>query len=340
MKQFGCRANVTLPPEFIPRELCLQSDDAEHGLLVFVNGVQALDGERTGYRTIHSALKDGNLADQGCSVSRLMQAFRIDLSADILEFSSLTTLPTPRPSAGMAVHGHTALATTSNPETGEREDVVWNWKQGQSAFVPSTNRLWSVAASQNRMVFWNDSHLSVDVHETSADRGWGLAHRHEPGFNFSTHASQTMGPIAPTLLKPWSPADLHTILVHTENATIRTDFTDTGDLFKFSGYPKDNSYMQDPDNPFSPLGTYVEVPGYFVKTVSGHLVDLAPSGRLTVYYAITGDDQSLEGESSSYHAFENFEDRASGTHHAFICPFGGVAGTVTEQCDFYVWRMK
>ncbi|KIO34433.1 hypothetical protein M407DRAFT_218644 [Tulasnella calospora MUT 4182] len=332
MKQFGCRASLALSTGFNPRELCLQPDEAEHCLLVFVNGVQGPDGERTG---------KGSVANQGHPVSRLMQAWRIDLSADDPQFSSLTTLPTPRPSAGMVVHGYTALATTSNPETGEREDVVWNWKHGQSVLIPSSNRLWSIAGSQDKIVFWNDAKLSVDVHEALAEGEWGLARRHEPIYHLPPQASKIMGPIAPTLVKPWNLADRHTILVHTENTTIRADFTDTVmEGFKFSRYPKDNSYMQDPNNPFSPLGTYVEVPSYFVKTVSGHLVDLAPSGRLTVYYAMTGDDHPLAGESNSYHAFANFEDRASGIHHAFICPFSGVAGTVTEQCDFYIWRMK
>lgn len=181
----------------------------------------------------------------------------------------------------------------------------------------------------------------MDVHEASAEGGWGLTRRHESGFDMPPQASQTMGPIAPTLVKSWNPADLHIILVHTEDTTIRADFTNIGvDQLHFSRYHKNNSYMQDPHSPFSPLGTFVEVPSNFVKTVSGHLVDLAPSGRLTVYYATTGDDQPLAGESNSYHAFENFEDRTSGTHYPFICPFSGVVGTVTEQCDFYLWRMK
>lgn len=154
-------------------------------------------------------------------------------------------------------------------------------------------------------------------------------------------ASQTMGPIAPILIKSWNPSDPHIILAHTENTTIRADFTNTGvDQLQFSRYLKNNSYMQDPYDPFSPLGALVEVPGYFVKTVSGHLVDLAPSGRLTVYYTTSGDDRPLAGESNSYHVFENFEDRTSGTHLPVICPFSGVVGTVTEQCDFYIWRMK
>lgn len=70
-----------------------------------------------------------------------MQVFRIDLSVDSPQFSLLKTLPTPRPSAGMLVQGDTALATTSNPETGEQEDVVWNWKHGQSVFIPSTKKV-------------------------------------------------------------------------------------------------------------------------------------------------------------------------------------------------------
>ncbi|KAG9044411.1 hypothetical protein FS837_008189 [Tulasnella sp. UAMH 9824] len=319
MKRFGCRAIISLQTEFKPRELCLQPDEAEHCLLAFVNGIQlGLDGE----------------------VAGLIQVFRIDLAADNPQFSLLKTLPTPRPSVGMVVHGDTALATSSNPETDEREDVVWDWKHGQSVFIPSTNKLWSVAASQDKIVFWNNEQLTVDAHEASVEGGWGLARRHESGFDMPPQASQTMGPIAPTLVKSWNPADLHTILVHTENTTIRVDFTNTGvDQLRFSRYHKNNSYMQDPYSPFSPLGTFVEVPSHFVTTVSGHLVDLAPSGRLTVY-ATTGDDQPLAGESNSYHAFENFEDRTSGTHYALICPFSGVVGTVTEQCDFYIWRMK
>ncbi|KAG8905767.1 hypothetical protein FRC00_013029, partial [Tulasnella sp. 408] len=201
--------------------------------------------------------------------------------------------------------------------------------------------LWCVAASQDRVVFWNDAQFSVDVHELSAEGESGLAHRHEAGFNLPPEHSQDMCPIGPTLIKPWNSTDLHTFLVHAENATIRVDFTNVEvETFNFSRYPKDNAYMKDPDDPFNPLGSYVEVPSHFVKTCSGHLVDLSPSGRLTIYYAITGDDQPIAGESNTYHAFANFEDRVSGKHHPIICPFSGVAGTVTEQCDFYVWRMK
>ncbi|KAG9043607.1 hypothetical protein FS837_009339 [Tulasnella sp. UAMH 9824] len=224
------------------------------------------------------------------------------------------TLTTPRPSAGMVVHGDTALATSCNPETGKREDVVWDWKHGQSVFIPSTNKL------HNKIVFWNNGQLTVDVHEASAGGGWGLARHHEPGFDMPPQASQTMGPIAPTLVKSWNPADLHIILVHTENTTIRLDFTNTGSS-QFSRY-------------------LVEVPSHFVQTVSGHLIDLAPSVPLTVYYATTGEDHPFPGEANSYHAFENFEDRASGTHYAFICHFSSVGGTVTEQCDSYIWRVK
>ncbi|KAG8910799.1 hypothetical protein FRC01_006120, partial [Tulasnella sp. 417] len=321
MKQFGCRATMTLPTEFTPTEFCLQPDEVEHCLLVFVNGTEG---------PIHDDELTGSI-----------QVFRIDLSATSPQFSSLASLSTPRPSTGIVVHGPTVLAISFNAETGQGEDVVWNWRNGQWVLIPSGDTLWSVAASKDRIIFWNEAQLSVDVHELSTEGKWGLARRHEPVANLAPHTSQIMSPITPTLLKPWNLADRHTFLVHTENATIRTDFPDAeADHFKFSKYPKDNSYMQDPNDPSSPLGTYVEVPAYFVKTVSGHLVDLSPSGRLTVYYAMTGDDQLLAGASNTYHAFANFEDRASGKHHPFICPFSGVVGTVTQQCDFYIWRMK
>lgn len=51
MKRFGCRASMALPTEFRSREMCLLPDEAEHCLLVFVNGNQGLDGELTGYKS-------------------------------------------------------------------------------------------------------------------------------------------------------------------------------------------------------------------------------------------------------------------------------------------------
>ncbi|KIO34434.1 hypothetical protein M407DRAFT_240702 [Tulasnella calospora MUT 4182] len=113
---------------------------------------------------------------------------------------------------------------------------------------------------------------------------------------------------------------------------------------RFTSYQKDNIYMQDPGDVSSPYGNEHEVPSDFVKTVSGHLVDLSSSGRLTLYLAPEGRHE--EGECISYGVFNSgLDDTAinglvSDQRFPFICPFSGIVGCVAATGYLYIWRLK
>ncbi|KAG8939187.1 hypothetical protein FRC00_014112 [Tulasnella sp. 408] len=149
-------------------------------------------------------------------------------------------------------------------------------------------------------------------------------------------------------MESWnSGTDLEQIaLAYLEEETLRIDMESLGaGRISFTSYRKDNTYMQDPDDPSSPYGNKNEVPSDFVKTVSEHLVELSSSGRLTLYLAPEGGRE--EGECISYGVYgaaldgtEVADGLVSDERIPFICPFSGIIGSVAETGHLFIWRLE
>lgn len=145
--------------------------------------------------------------------------------------------------------------------------------------------------------------------------------------------------IVPTLINSWnSGTDLHQIaLAHLNQETLRIDMGNLGaGHIGFTSYLKDNTYMQDPQDVYSPYGNEHEVPSDFFKTVSDHLVNLSSSGRLTYYLSPESGSQGTE--SISYYVYGN--DPVGDQHFTFICPFNGIVGSVSGAGNLFLWRLE
>ncbi|KAG8932973.1 hypothetical protein FRC01_011538 [Tulasnella sp. 417] len=322
-KNFNCVAKAKLPTDYIPLELCLQSGDGPLELLVFVNA----------YRT--AMPHDGGY----------IQVLRISLAAEDPQFSVIAELKTDEFCTGMCLQNSNVLVGTFTQESYLANAFIWDWKNGGKVEVSTSEsgRHWFLIVSETISVLWNANNRSVDVRWSSKSDRPNEEQHHLP-LPRDTLADPLLDPqdIFPVIHECRRPSGdtYQTALAHLEHETLRIEVEGLGaGRVSFTRYPKDNTYMENPEDPGDPFGNDAEAPKSFIQTVNGHLVDIASSGRLTAYLASSSEDNTKTGESISYFPFTDFNEDASELHSPFLCPFSGVIGSVSESGEFYIWRM-
>ncbi|KAG8981677.1 hypothetical protein FRB90_007072 [Tulasnella sp. 427] len=320
-------ARFDLRPGLTPLELCLQPGTASSELLVFVNSY-----------------------DLQNECASCLLALSIDLSSDDPQFCEIAELAVGNYCSGMCIQGQNLIAGYSpDPEKDWSEAVVWDWRRDEKIVVrspPPARRYWFMTASQRIVSLWNSQARSIEVLRRSPSGEYEHIGDHRPtSFPIRskdediTEDTQAM---VPTLIDPWNAAvDPRLVaLAYLEQETLRIDIEDPeSGRVSFTSYPTDNTYMQDPRDMFSPYGDVFEVPDEFVKTVSGHLVDLSSSSRLTIYLA-PEDDEDDGREHVSYRTASGEDIRLDQYYSAipFICPFSGIVGKLRSNGELYLWK--
>ncbi|KAG8915150.1 hypothetical protein FRC01_003767 [Tulasnella sp. 417] len=308
-KNFKCVARMELPADHTPLEACLQPGDGPLDLSVFVNVFNTAVPDHGGY----------------------IQVLKIDLGAEDPEFSLLAELKTDRFCSGMSLQADSVVATFYLPGAERVRAFIWNWKKGERLDESSPQlggTCWFIVISDILYVLWNANSRSIDVHWSPKSDRPGSVDYHLPGLSDGfPDPPQGVQAILPTMnvCRNASGGVSQVFLTHLEQETLRADIENLGTgRISFTRYAKDNTYMQDPSDPSDPFGNEMEAPSDFSQTVGGHLVDMSSSGRLTVYFTPDSQENTKTGESMSYLAFTDLDDRASATHFPFICPFSGV----------------
>ncbi|KIO23949.1 hypothetical protein M407DRAFT_26649 [Tulasnella calospora MUT 4182] len=322
-KNFKCVAKMKLPDNHTPHEARLQPGDGHLDLLVFVSTFQTGRPHDGGY----------------------IQVLRITLAAEDPQFSLVAELGTDKCCTGMRLQHGNVVAGFYVPGVNRTEAFVWNWKNGAKVEVssPEGGKNWFLVVSETISILWNANNRYIEVHWSTKSERPDEEHRYLPlpPDTFSDpQVLQAIFPFTDECRKSFG-YPYQVALAHLEHETLRIEIDNLGaGRVSFTRYPKDNTYMQNPNDPDDPFGSDSEVPKSFVQTVKGHLVDMSSSGRLTAYFASDSEGDTKIGESISYVAFTNLNSRDPEPHFPFLCPFSGVAGSVSESGDFYIWEVR
>ncbi|KAG8910801.1 hypothetical protein FRC01_006122 [Tulasnella sp. 417] len=324
-----CVASLELRPNFMPLELCLQPGNSASDLLVLVNCFLSTAPSQGSY----------------------LQVLHIDMADEYPHFTLLADHQTDRFCSGMGVEGQNLVATFSNQGRNFSEALIWDWRRDEKVSVQTPNAaglLWFMAVSRDLITAWNSNTRCIEVHEPSPSGAYERVRNHAPRSTPHEHDGETHSgqSIVPTVIESWnSSRDLDQVaLAHLEEETLRIDMENLGaGRIKFTSYPKDNTYMQDPHDVSSPYGNEHEVPSDCVRTASGHLLDLSFSGRLTLYLAPEGGSEV--GECISYGVYDTnpndttADGLVSDRRIAFICPFSGIVGSISETGHLFIWQL-
>ncbi|KAG8916138.1 hypothetical protein FRC01_003357, partial [Tulasnella sp. 417] len=325
-----CVASLKLRPDSMPLELCLQPGNSASDLLVLVNCFLSTSPSHGSY----------------------LQVLHIDMADESPQFTLLAHQQTDRFCSGMGVEGQNLVATFSNQGRDFSEALIWDWRCDENVSVRSPNAagmLWFMAVSRDLITAWNSDTRCIEVHEPSPSGAYERVRNHAPRSTPHQEDGETQSgqSIVSTVIEPWnSSRDLDQVaLAHLEEETLRIDMENLGaGRIRFTSYPKDNTYMQDPHDVSSPYGNGIEVLSDCVRTASDHLLDLSFSGRLTLY--LTPEGGSEVGECISYGVYDTELDDTtadglvSDERFAFICPFSGIVGSVSEAGHLFIWQLE
>lgn len=255
-----------------------------------------------------------------------IQVLRINLADDDPEFSLAAELGTNKFCTGMCLQHGNVVAGFYAPGVHRAEAFAWNWKNRAKVEVSSPEgKHWFLVVSETLSVLWDANNRSIDLRRSTKSDHPNEAHHHLPRHSDTLpDPPQDLQAIIPVITecKKLSGDTSQVALAHLEDESLRIDIEDGGaGRVSFTRYPKDNTYMQNPEDPEDRFGNGNEAPKSFIQTVSGHLVEMASSGRLTTYFASDQVGETNTEKSVPYFAFTELGDREPEPQFPFLCPF-------------------